>query len=127
MNITFYNFIFIGLITGIFSGLFGIGGGLIMIPILLFYCKIPQVTASGVSLVAMLLPVGALGVWQYYRSGLINGENIRWGIFIAIGIFFGTFLGAKIAPLLPVKWLSRMFSILMLVGAYRVWLQSLKK
>ncbi len=127
MNFTFYHFIFLGVMTGILSGLFGIGGGLVMVPILIFYFKIPQTTANGTSLVAMLLPVGALGVWQYYRSNLISTEHIRWGIFIAIGIFFGTFWGAKLATVIPVKWISRMFALLMIVGASRIWLQSFKK
>ena len=58
-----------GIATGVCSGLFGIGGGVILVPILVMLLKFPQQTASGISLIALLLPVGGLGVLEYYRAG----------------------------------------------------------
>ena len=111
----------IGLLAGVCSGLFGIGGGIVLVPSLIFFLKYPQHTANGTSLVAMLLPVGLLGVWQYYSAGKIGGEQLRLGVWIAIGMFAGAFLGAKLAVALPVQRMQRLFAGLLVVAAYRLW------
>ena len=121
-----YTLIGIGLLAGICSGLFGIGGGIVLVPTLVFFMKFPPHTASGTSLVAMLLPVGALGVWQYYQAGKISSEHLRFGGWIALGMFLGAFLGAKLAVRLPVNWMQRAFSGLMIFAAYRLFIQSLR-
>ncbi len=125
MNFPFYYFIILGLITGVSSGLFGIGGGLVMVPLLVFYFNLAQIQANATSLVAMLLPVGLLGVWKYYQKGILQIEQIKWGLWIAIGILIGTLVGAELALILPTKWLSRAFSLLLLTGAIKLWLYSL--
>lgn len=99
-----------GIFAGVCSGIFGIGGGIILVPILIFAFKYPQATANGTSLVALLLPVGILGVLEYYKAGKISGANIRLGLFIAVGMFVGAYFGARLATQLPVKVLSRMFA-----------------
>ncbi|MEI6790807.1 MAG: TSUP family transporter [Myxococcaceae bacterium] len=109
-----------GVLAGIASGVFGIGGGVILIPILVLLFKYPQVVANGTSLVALLLPVGIFGVLEYYKASKISGENIRLGLLIAVGMFVGTYLGAKLAVHLPVKLLTKMFSVFLIAVALKM-------
>ena len=110
-----------GVLTGVLSGIFGIGGGIVLVPILVTLFAMPQATAGGTSLVAMLLPVGALGVWEYYRSGRIGPNNIACGLVIACGITIGTFLGARIAVNISETLLRRAFAIFLFTIAARFW------
>jgi hypothetical protein len=122
---TILSFITLGLLTGILSGLMGIGGGLIMVPLLVFLFDFPQKTANGISLVAMLLPVGILAVWQYYRDGHIQFvPHIQGGLMIGIGIFFGAWLGAKLAGIISTQIASKLFAILLIIGAIKLWMYS---
>ncbi len=111
----------IGLITGVFSGIFGVGGGVILVPILVLLLDYAQVAATGTSLVALLLPVGLLGVLEYYRSGRLTGNDIKTGLLIAVGLFFGTYVGAKIAVGLPDTVLRKSFAAFLVFIAARLW------
>ena len=122
MNILYY--LISGVLAGIFSGLFGIGGGIILIPILMFLFKLPQATANGTSLVALLLPVGILAVWQYYKAGKIGPENIKAGLLIAVGLFIGAYFGARLAIFLPPQLLKKAFAVFLVAVAIRMWLLS---
>ena len=110
-----------GIATGILSGIFGIGGGIILVPILVTFFAMPQATASGMSLVAMLLPVGALGVWEYYRAGKIGPQHIGFGLLIACGIALGTFIGARFAQGMSATLLRRSFALFLLGVAAKFW------
>lgn len=110
-----------GLATGVMSGIFGIGGGVILVPILVMLFGMSQQAASGTSLVALLLPVGALGVWEYYREGKIGGEQIGAGLIIALGILVGTFAGARLAAPLPEIYLKRAFALFLGALAVKFW------
>lgn len=112
----------IGALAGICSGLFGIGGGVILVPALVWIMGYPQVAATGTSLVALLLPVGFLGVLEYYRAGKIDSQNIRMGLIIAIGLFVGAYFGAKLAVGLPAPVLRKAFSLFLVLVAIRLWL-----
>jgi hypothetical protein len=72
--------------------------------------------------VAFLLPVGIHGVIQYLRAGKITHEHIRYGLLIALGLFVGTYFGAKLASHLPEVWLRKGFAVLLLVTAVRMWM-----
>jgi uncharacterized membrane protein YfcA len=115
-----------GITAGILSGLFGIGGGVVLVPAMVYGLKFGQKTASGVSLAAMILPVGALGVYHYYKSGLITNEHLKYSLWIALGMFLGAFFGARLAVHLPVKALQKGFSLLLIFAAVRLWMQSLE-
>src|SRR2546430_4253698 len=93
----------IGLMAGVVSGLFGVGGAIVIIPGLVLVAKLPQHTANGTSLAALLLPVGLLGAWEYYRRGQVN---VPYAAIIAAGLFFGALLGAKLAGSLS-DWAPR--------------------
>lgn len=111
----------IGLTAGISSGLFGIGGGVIIVPMLIYFFKFQQQTATATSLVALLLPVGILGIINYHRAGFIQLENIKLGLVIATVMFLGTYLGSKFAISLQTITLTRMFSIFLVLVAVRLW------
>ena len=117
-----WRFIVLGLFTGIASGLLGLGGGIIMVPFMIYVMKLPYPAATGTSLMAMVLPVGALGVYHYYKSGHINETNFKWGLMLAIGLFIGTFIGARLLPYIPLAILSKVFAVFMVYGAVRMWL-----
>lgn len=119
------NYVFaicIGLLAGVSSGLFGVGGGVIIVPLVIGIFGMSQQSGSATSLVALLLPVGALGVWQYYQSGYLGPENFKYGGLIAFGILIGTFFGAKIAAQITSENLGKMFSIYLFAMAIRIWL-----
>lgn len=111
----------IGLMAGVSSGLFGIGGGVIIVPLLLYLFSFSQQAATATSLVALLLPVGILGVWNYYRAGAIQVDNVKLGFIIACGMFVGTLVGSKVAVGLQSFTLSRMFSVFLIIVAIRLW------
>jgi uncharacterized membrane protein YfcA len=114
-------FLIVGLGTGICSGIFGIGGGIIMVPILVIFFGYQQHTATGTSLVAMLLPVGLLGVINYYNAGKLSSDNIKAGLIVAVGLFVGTYLGSLIALPLSESLLKKGFAVLLLAVAVKLW------
>ncbi len=113
--------ILIGLAAGVCSGLFGIGGGVIIVSVLVLLMDYTQKEANATSLVALILPVGALGVYRYYQAGYLAKDNFKNGVMIALGIFIGTLLGSQFAVGLPEKLLSRSFAVFLIVIAVRTW------
>ena len=114
-------FLAIGLAAGVLSGLFGIGGGIMIIPALIFFAKFPTKLALGTSLGAMLLPVGLLGAYAYYQAGNLN---IKASILISLGLFFGAWGGARLAQVLPSATLQRMFAVFIVIMAVRLWIEA---
>lgn len=111
-------FIAIGLAAGVLSGLFGIGGGVVIVPALIFFAKLPPIAATGTSLAALLLPVGLLGAMEYYRKGNLNITAALW---VALGLFIGVWFGAKLAHQLSPLQLRRGFSVFLLIVAGKLW------
>ncbi len=87
-------FVLLGIAAGILSGLFGIGGGIVMVPSLILLFGMNILDANATSLAAMLLPVGILGVIAYHKAGLLNVKEALW---IAGGLFIGSFFGGELA------------------------------
>ncbi len=117
-----FSFIAVGATAGVFSGLFGIGGGLIIVPCLMFFAGLSQPVASATSLVALLLPVGLLGVIEHFRAGRLTLMHAKFGLFVALGLFMGTFFGAKLMGVLPELWLKRGFSLFLVGVAAKIWM-----
>ncbi|HUR00317.1 MAG TPA: sulfite exporter TauE/SafE family protein [Gemmatimonadaceae bacterium] len=111
-------FIAIGLAAGLLAGMFGIGGGIVIGPALILLASFAPQTATGTSLGALLLPVGALGAWEYYHRGHVNVAASLW---IALGLFFGAWFGARIALSLSGPQLQKAFAIFLVLMAIRVW------
>ncbi len=101
-------FILIGAAAGVFAGLFGIGGGIIIVPALILLAGFPLVKATGTSLAAILLPVGILGVIAYYRAKVID---IRASVLIAAGLLTSVVAGAWLANRLPVDVMRKLFAV----------------
>ena len=114
-------FVIIGLAAGILSGMFGIGGGVVIVPALIFFTGISQQSASGTSLLALLLPVGVLGALEYYKAGKIGLEDLKAGFLIAVGIFFGAYFGSKIALAVSELIMRKMFAVFMVFVAIKLW------
>src|SRR5512136_3143047 len=100
--------ILVGLTAGIFAGLFGIGGGIIIVPALILLAGFPLVRATGTSLAAILLPVGILGVVAYYRAKIID---LRASAFLAAGLLTSVVAGAWLANTLPVDLMRKFFAL----------------
>jgi uncharacterized membrane protein YfcA len=111
----------IGLAAGLLSGLFGIGGGILIVPALLLVGRMQPATATGTSLGALLLPVGALGAWQYYKNGHVD---VRASLLIALGLLVGAFFGAKFAQGLDPATAKRAFAVFLLVVSVRIWMSA---
>lgn len=107
----------IGIAAGVLSGLVGVGGGIIIVPSLVYLLGFSQKTAQGTSLGLILLPVGILGVLQYYKQGHIN-LNVVW--MLAIGFVIGGWLGGKIAVTLPQETIKKIFAVLMIIIAVKM-------
>ncbi len=111
-------FIAIGFCAGILSGLFGIGGGIIIVPALILLARLTPITATGTSLASLLLPVGVLGAWEYYKKGHLN---IPAAFLVAVGLFFGAWIGARLAQHLTPVQLKRAFAVFLVLIAGRMW------
>lgn len=107
----------IGLVGGVLSGLFGIGGGLVIVPALILLAGMTPKQAAGTSLAALLLPVGILGAMEYWRAGHVN---VQMALLVAIGLLVGAFIGARVAVGLPNELLQRAFGVFLLVVGLRL-------
>ncbi|HVO77109.1 MAG TPA: sulfite exporter TauE/SafE family protein [Candidatus Bathyarchaeia archaeon] len=114
-------FILVGLCAGVLGGLFGLGGGIVIVPALILIARMTPQMATGTSLGALLLPVGFLGAIQYYRSGSLN---VRVGLLIALGLFVGIYFGAQLALRLPARELQRAFAVFLVLVAVRLWFKA---
>jgi uncharacterized membrane protein YfcA len=109
MNIVLY--LLLGLVAGIFSGLFGLGGGIIIIPAMVFLFGMSQHQAQGTTLALMVPPIGLLAAWAYYKQGFVD---LKVAGFICLGFFVGGLLGAKFAVEIPEPILKKVFGVVML-------------
>jgi len=102
--------IIIGIAAGILSGLFGVGGGIIIVPALVFFIGMTQHEAQGTSLGLMLLPIGVLAAMNYFKSGNLD---IRAGLIIALAFVIGGYFGSKFALGIQEITLKRIFGVMM--------------
>jgi len=114
---TFIILIIIGLLAGILSGLVGVGGGILMIPLLIIFFGLSQREAQGTALFAMLPPIGILAAINYYKEGVVKWE---YAIVIAFTFVIGGYLGSKLSFSLPTHTLRRIFGVIMLLGAIKL-------
>ncbi|MDZ7638265.1 MAG: sulfite exporter TauE/SafE family protein [Bryobacterales bacterium] len=107
----------IGLIAGVFSGMFGIGGGIVIVPALIFFLKMKQLDALGTSLAALIPPVGLLGAMEYYRNGFID---LKYAAVIAGGLAVGAYFGARLMISLPVGTARKAYAVFLIAVAVRM-------
>jgi len=100
----------IGLAAGMLSGLVGVGGGIIVVPALVFALGFTQQQAQGTSLGLLLLPIGIFAVINYYKQGYID---IRVVLIMSVAFIFGAYLGSKFALSLPEEIVRKIFAIIL--------------
>lgn len=106
----------IGFVVGALSGVIGIGGGVMIVPALIYFLHMDQHKAQGTSLGALLAPVGLLAFWEYYRKG---NADLRIALLLAVGFLIGGFFGGMGAQYVPELMLRRIFGIcLVAIGVY---------
>jgi uncharacterized membrane protein YfcA len=110
----------LGLITGVLSGLVGIGGGIIIVPALVYFFSMDEKTAQGTSLAVLLPPTGLLAFWQYYRAGHVD---VKVGAAIVVGLLLGGWFGGGFAQQLPQETLRKIFAVLLAITAVKMWTQ----
>jgi uncharacterized membrane protein YfcA len=115
MNIFLY--ILLGVVAGIFSGLIGIGGGIIIVPMLVLLFGLSQHTAQGTTLALMVPPIGLLAALAYYKQGFVD---LKIAAFICVGFFIGGLFGAKFALGIPETILKKIFGIVLLAVSIRM-------
>jgi len=107
----------IGVLAGFISGSLGVGGGIIIVPGLVFFLGLTQHQAQGVSLGMMLAPIGLLAFINYYKAGYIN---IKYSILLLVVFFIGSYFGSLMAIQLPAATLKKIFGGLMLIAGFRM-------
>ena len=115
MNIFLY--LLLGLITGIFSGLLGIGGAIILIPSLVILFGLSQHVAQGTTLALMVPPIGLLAAWTYYKQGFVD---LKIAALICLGFFVGGLFGAKFATEIPDEILRKIFGVVLLAASLKM-------
>jgi uncharacterized membrane protein YfcA len=109
--------ILVGLAAGILSGLLGIGGGILIVPCLVFIFGLSQHAAQGTTLALMIPPIGLLAAWTYYKQGHVD---IRMAALICLGFFVGGLFGAKLAGLINGALLQKLFGVALLITALKM-------
>jgi uncharacterized membrane protein YfcA len=112
-------YIIIGIAAGTLSGLFGIGGGIIIIPALMFLKGFPQLKAQGTSLMVMLPPVGILAFMEYYKKG---NTDLTAGIVICITMLLSAKFGGQLANVLPMNIMKKAFGIFVILVGIKTFL-----
>ena len=102
----------LGLVAGAFSGLIGVGGGVIIVPALVFLFGFSEHAAQGTTLALLVPPIGLLAAWTYYQEGYVD---IQVAALICLGFFVGGLLGARFATHLSNFALEKVFGVAMLI------------
>ena len=106
----------IGIAAGVLSGLFGLGGGIIIVPALMFFAGFSQLTANGTSLAVLVVPVGLGAVVNYYRNGHVN---IKAALVIAVSLFIAAAISSHFSQKINPASLRITFgAVMIIVGCY---------
>lgn len=105
-------YVLLGILAGMLSGLIGVGGGVIIVPALIFLFGLSQHQAQGTTLALMVSPIGLPAAWTYYKQGDVD---VAAALLISVGFIFGGYWGAKWATGLPNIMLERIFGVAMLL------------
>ncbi len=119
---TFLILMVIGLLAGVVSGFIGVGGGIVVVPMLIFFLGLTQHQAQGTSLALMLPPIGILACYNYYSTGNLN---VSYAVVIALFFVAGGYFGSKMSLKLSPEVVKFSFGLLMLyVSARMIWTSS---
>ena len=109
--------VLIGLAAGIMGGMVGVGGGIIIVPALVYFLSFSQHEAQGTSLGMILLPVALLGVINYYKKGYVDIKAVG---FLAIGFIAGSYFGSKFSLSLPQETIRKVFAVFLLLVSLKM-------
>lgn len=109
--------IIIGLAAGMLGGVAGVGGGIIVIPALIFFLGMSQFQAQGTSLAMMIPPIGILAAYNYYQQGFINW---KYALILAIFFFIGGWIGSKLILQVPQQIVKKGFAVILLLVAIKM-------
>jgi uncharacterized protein len=109
--------IILGICAGILSSMVGIGGGIVIVPVLVMAFGLSQHSAQGTTLAMLSFPVALIGAVNYYKKGFVDW---RFALILAVGFVIGGYIGSKIALDMPEKSVKRFFACLMLVVAFKM-------
>ena len=114
---TLFLLILIGISAGLLSGVVGVGGGIIIIPLLILLIGLDQHQAQGTSLAVMLPPIGILAAWNYHKAGFVEW---KYAMIIAATFIIGGYLGSRWAVTIDARTLKKIFGVIMLVGGLKL-------
>lgn len=114
----------IGIVAGILSGMVGIGGGIVIVPALVYLLGFSQFKAQGTSLGLLMLPVGFLAVLQFYKQGHVDFKVV---LMIAAGFILGSFMGGKLTLAMPQETVKKIFAVIMLLISLKMLFLDKKK
>jgi uncharacterized protein len=110
-------YIILGIVAGVLSGIIGIGGGVIIVPALVFLFGMSQHNAQGTTLALLIPPIGILAAWTYYKAGFVD---VKIAALVAVGFFAGSFLGARVATHISDATLEKVFGFALLLIALKM-------
>ena len=113
--------ILLGLAVGVLVGLMGIGGGIVLVPAMVYLLRMDQHVSQGTSLLLQLPPIGLGALYLYWKKGNVN---LRAGLVCALGFLLGGYLGSLGALEIPSKHLRGLFGLFLMVAALLLWRQS---
>lgn len=108
----------IGVFAGILSGMIGVGGGIIIVPALVYFLGLSQHAAQGTSLALMLPPIGILAALNYYKAGALN---IKYALIISIAFIIGGYFGSKLSiSFISEEYMKKIFGVVMLIASIKL-------
>jgi uncharacterized membrane protein YfcA len=113
----FLSYTLLGLFAGAFSGLVGVGGGVVIVPALVFLFGMSQQQAQGTTLALLVPPIGLLAAYQYWKAGFVD---VKVASLICLGFFLGGWFGAKLATSLSNAVLTKVFGVAMMLIALKM-------
>ncbi|MDE2141609.1 MAG: sulfite exporter TauE/SafE family protein [Elusimicrobia bacterium] len=116
VNDTFL-YLLLGLVVGVISGMIGVGGGILIVPALVFFFGFTQLAAQGTSTAMLLPPIGILAVYTYWKAGCVD---VRVAALLCAGFVLGGLFGAKLAVALPREVLRRVFGGFLLIVSVKM-------
>lgn len=117
---TLSSLVIIGFLAGTLSGFIGIGGGVIMVPALIYALGVSQHEAQGISITVMLLPIGILAFYNYYQSGQVTNQYIGYAAIIAFTFLIGGYYGSKISLRINPQVVKLIFGVLMMYVGFKM-------
>lgn len=109
-----------GIMAGFLGGFVGVGGGIIMVPMMVYAMHLPQLTAQGISLSVLMIPVSSFAVYNYYKAGVLSKQHFLYTLIIALFFAVGSFLASRIVIKLDPQMVKRIFGIFMIAVAIKM-------